>query len=131
MDNNEFLEYFPLKPTQLAKKVEMTLPSIRKAMQTLSQKHYIILDMIKCPVKLLEGGYLKLPDNTNLKGLQLVFYAYIREKAHYFNGSIDTWAYKLAEVFHTSTNNIYYAIHELHRKGFVERLSNGRLSVKQ
>lgn len=122
------LPYFTC--STLSKTLKMSERNIRYTLKSLRQKRIISDKFIYCPKWLIESGYLKLPDNTNLKGWQLVFYALLKNRSDYFGGSMDTWAYKIAEMFYTTPNNVYFLINVLKNKGYVRRGKDNKLLVK-
>lgn len=98
-----------------------------------------------CIKSLRENGYLDKDNNvlykidrmryfpllldSGLKGELLIFYSYLKNKSEYFGGTIDTFKYKLAEEFHTTKIAVTNMLNRLYRKGFAERLNNGKLKI--
>lgn len=116
----------------LAKQTGMTKQNVRLTLQRLDESDYIGLreESIYCPVNLLDEGFVKIPNDTTLKGWQLIDYAIMKERSIGHNNTIDTWASKLAENLHTTKENVYMTIMRLKEKGYVERLPNGKLRIK-
>lgn len=110
--------------------LEMTERNVRYIIKDLQKEKLLYGDSIFCPKWLVNSGYTKIVKKTTLTGWQLVFYSLLKDRAEYFGGSIDTWGYRLAELFHTTTSNVYSLISILKRKGYVYRAKNGRLIVK-
>lgn len=127
----ESITYFPLDVSTLMSRTEMTFPTVKKALAGLEEKGYIRGGDIKCPLALIEEGYLKIPKDTGLKGRQLVFYGYLLNKAARYNGIIDTWAYRFKELCGIDRDNVYFIIKQLKKKGLVERLEDGRLKINK
>nr|DAY73205.1 MAG TPA: NinG recombination protein [Caudoviricetes sp.] len=73
--------------------------------------------------------YFPLLLESGLKGELLIFYSYLKHKSEYFGGTIDTFKYKLAEEFHTTKIAVTNMLNRLYRKGFAERLENGKLKI--
>lgn len=121
--------FYPLGVRELMQRTDMTFPTVKKSLAYLERSGYIMDDYLRCPFDLLNGGYIKLPERTGLKGRQLVFYSYLLSKAKKYGGIIDTWAYRLGEVCGISKDNVYFVIKELKRKDLVARLSDGRLKI--
>lgn len=126
------LEMIPFSTKWLSKKTEMTQRNVRIVLNELEYNGYISVSggSIDCPGCVLKKGFMKLPSNTGLKGWQLIDYAYLKERASRYGGKIDTWGFRLAELLHTTTFGVFKTIERLKKKGFVERLSDGRLLVK-
>lgn len=114
----------------LAKKLHMSESTIREIIHSLRDKHIIEGDSVKCSVGLVESGYYVLPINTGLKSTQLAFYAFLKDRSNSYHGTIDTWARRLSELFGISKKHVYSLFVILHRKGFAERLENGKLKIK-
>lgn len=114
----------------ITESMEMSERNVRYVLKDLRSRDFLVGDYIYCPLNLIKGGYVKIVKGTDLKGWQLVFYSILKERASYFGGSIDTWAYKLADMFSTTTNNVYVLINTLKKKGYVYRSSNGRLVIR-
>lgn len=125
----DYIEYNPISYSKLSADTGITKRNIIYIMNKLREKRYIIDDEIFCPMKLLDEGFIKLPQNTRLKGWQLIFYALLKERSIPYHGTIDTWAYRLAELFKTNDTNIYAYIKYLKDKGYIQRLKNGKIQV--
>lgn len=126
------LQYFSCKT--LAKTLNMSLRNVQYSVKFLRDEGYIMIgddgnEYIKAERSVLRCGYIKIEPVKDLKGWQLVFYSILKERASYYNGSIDTWAERLAEIFKTTKENVHSLIRELKAKGYVKRLRNGRLLI--
>lgn len=127
-----YIDYYPMKVCTLAKKLGMTQYNVRLTLERLDQANFIGIeqDSIYCPLNLLDEGFMKVPNDTKLKGWQLIDYAFMKDRAWEYYGEIDTWASRLAEMLHTSRENVYMTIKRLKDKGYVERLASGHLHIK-
>ena len=116
----------------LSRHTGMTKQNVRLTIRRLDEAGYIGIkqESIYCPVNLLDEGFIKIPNDTHLKGWQLIDYAIMKERSIGHNNTIDTWASKLAENLHTTKENVYMTIMRLKEKGYVERLPNGNLRIK-
>ena len=130
MYNRYYIELTDIPIYKMSKMTGVSRRQMYNILANLRKKRLIVDDTIFCPPKLLCDGFLKLPENTGLRGWQLVFYAFIKELSKNYNGSIDTWSSKLAEYFSTSSTAIKSLIRELTKKGYVKRMPNGKLWVK-
>lgn len=127
-----YIDLAYLSVSTLAKKLGMTPQNVRLTLNTLDEKGFIkrISDAIYCPVNLLDEGFFDVPNDTSLKGWQLIDYAFMKDRSRAYFGYIDTWASRLAEMLHTTEGNVYMTIKRLKAKGFLERQKNGKLLVK-
>lgn len=131
MQWKEEIDYYPLDVKTLMSRTDMTFPTVKKILRNLEDKEYIRKGCIRCPYDLLQEGYIKLPKGTGAKGRQLVFYGLLLDRSKQFNGTVDTWAYKLMELSGTTKDNVYFLIKQLKAKGLVERLKDGRLKINK
>lgn len=129
-DGYSFIDLPYFTCSTLTTTLGMSERNVRYSLKDLREKKILTDDSICCPLWLIKGGYVKIVKGTMLKGWQLIFYSLLKERADYFGGQIDTWAYKLAEQFSTTTNNIYVLINILKSKGYVSRTKNNKLLVK-
>lgn len=133
----ECLDLPKINQSKLAESVGMTRDAVIKILKRLKGRHLIGSDFVMCPIELLDGGYMQLPvplKNTpkerKLTSQQRVFYGFLKDRAIPYGGIIDTWASRLADLFVTSQQNTYYLLSVLERKGYLERLPDGRLKIK-
>ena len=127
----ETVTYYPLDVKDLMSKTEMTFPTVKKAISSLKTKGYICGGEIKCPLALLQEGYIKIPKNTGAKGRQLVFYGFLLARSRRYKCIIDTWAYRFKKLCGTDADDVYFMIQQLKKKGLVERLDDGRLKINR
>lgn len=88
---------------------------------------------IVCHKELFNSGYITLPNDLGISGKLLLFYGFIEDRSRPHNHILDTWASRLAELFgwdESKVGVIYDMLYKLHKKGLVQRLSDGRLKVK-
>lgn len=130
-DGKYYIDLAYMSVSTLAKHLGMTHQNVRLTLNRLEKKRFIYRgdDAIYCPLNLLDDGFIKIPNDTNLKGWQLIDYAFMKDRSLGYNGTIDTWAARLAEMLHTTESNVYMTIKRLKSKGYLERLKDGRLKV--
>lgn len=131
-DGKYYIDCVYINVSHLSRYTGMTKQNVRLTLHRLRNEHYISDDneRIYCPINLLDKGFIKIPERTNLKGWQLIDYAFMKDRAKLYGGSIDTWASKLRELLNTTTDNVYKTIERLKQKGYVKRDSNGHLLIK-
>ena len=134
---SECLDLPKINQSRLAKSVGMTRDAVIKILKRLQRKSFMGSDFVVCPIELIDGGYMQLPvllentpDEKKLTSQQRVFYGFLKDRAIPYRGIIDTWASRLSKLFGTSQQNIYYMMSVLERKGYLERLPDGRLKIK-
>lgn len=126
----ECINYSPVSTRRLAKVLGMKEDTVRRIKRDLEYKHHLIgLSVIVCPLELLDSGYIDIPPDTSLKGRQLTFYGLMKDRSRLYDGVIDTWASRLAEIAGIKDTNAHKLIAELQKKGYVKRLENGKLKV--
>lgn len=108
----------------------MSIQNVRLVVKELDEKNLIKGNNVYVTPDVCNGGFFKIPNDTNLRGWQLIDYAFIKERSVGYNGTIDTWASVLSQMLHTTKENVYMTINRLKEKGYVERLRNGKLLVK-
>lgn len=119
-----------INQSKLARSVGMTRGAFIKAMKRLKDKFLVSDTFIICPLELLDGGYMELMPVEKLSAQQKVFYSFLKDRGRGYDGTIDTWASRLSEVFCTSKGNVYYLLSVLEKEGLVERQSDGKLRIK-
>lgn len=126
----ECIDYSPISTRKLARILRMKEDTVRKIKDDLSRKHHLIgFSVIICPLELLDAGYIDIPPDTCLKGRQLALYGLLKDRSRLYNGIIDTWASRLADIAGINKGNVHRIIAELQKKGFVERLEDGKLRI--
>ena len=133
----ECIDLPSINKTKLAESIGMTRDAVIKIIKRLQKKSILGDGFIVCPIELLEKGYIQLPvlpvDTPKEKGItsqQRVLYGLLRNRAEVHAGVIDTWARRIADIFCTTKGNIYYMLSVLERKGYLERLPDGKLKIK-
>lgn len=128
---DEDIEYYPMDTSLLMKRTELTFPTVKKILTSLQEKGYISQHYIRCSLEIINMGYIKIPYSTNLKGRQLIFYAFLLDRSRKHKGTIDTWAYRFKGLCGIEENNVYFLINRLKKEGLVERLDDGRLRISK
>ena len=127
----EDVRYYSMDYAKIVKRTEMSFPTVKKIIKSLHDKS-LIDNHILCPYDLLNEGFIRIPYNTNLKGRELIFYALLVDRAYQHEHTVDTWAYKLAELCgmkKDSEGYIYMLINRLKKHNLVERLKDGKLRI--
>lgn len=90
---------------------------------------------ITIPNRFIDKGFLVLPKNTELKGMQLIFWEFINERLKHYNANtgrldnlgIDSWASQIARDMGVKKKDIQNYIHILTKKKYLSRSKNGKL----
>lgn len=115
------IELQKFNQSKIAKETGMTRGSVIKAMERLRQKGILHKDYIVCPMEMVDGSYMELIPAKELTAQQKVFYSFLKDRSRGYGGTIDTWAQRLSEIFHTTKGNVYYLLSVLERNNYVER----------
>jgi predicted transcriptional regulator len=92
---------------------------------------------IVVPKGFIDNGFLNLPKKAEVKGMQLVFWAFINNRLNHYNErtgeyhnmQIDTWASRLAMDMGVKKKDVQNYIHCLAKKGFLQRSEDNRFLV--
>lgn len=125
----EYIRYYSMDYPKIMQHTEMSFPTVKKLVKSLHDKSYIGTHTISCPYNLLVGGYIKVPYNTDLKGRELLLYSLLVDRTYQHGHTVDTWAYKLAELCGIQEGHVYKIINHLKRHHLLERQEDGRLRV--
>ena len=117
----EYIFMQELTTKYISDHTEITPQNVRIILKSLREKRIIREDMISCPLRLLEHGYINLPEGTSLKGSQLICYGLILDMSKRYNGTISTWASELGRILGITETNVHSILSILHKKGFVKR----------
>ena len=127
----EVIDYYPFSSDEaLMEEVEMTRNTVDRIMNKLESEGYINENHISCPPELLDGGFLRIPPNTKLKGQQRLFYATLLEMSKTHKGSIDTYAYRLAEIYGIKDSYVYRLLSHLKAANLVVKKGSKFIIIK-
>ena len=133
-DDEGMIELCTFNVTRTAKTLNMTRRNIHYCLGFLNKIGYIQNDSIYCPKEIIEHGYFELKVESGLSKQLLIFYSWLYERASMYGGAIDTWSYKLAEMYGTTDTNVRMMESRLAQKGYVRRIKTldriyGKLQV--
>lgn len=107
---------------KLATLLNLSRQKVYDSIEFLRYQRYIHDDFIYCPKEIINHGYFELKMDSGLSKQLLIFYSWLYERGQPYNGAIDTYSYRLAELFGTNENNIRAMIFRLAEKGYVKRI---------
>lgn len=128
-DNNVRVNLAEFTYKQLSKELNISFQSAMNGIKTLNDSGFIIKNKIFAPPELVEKGYFEIPEIPNLKGLSLIFYSFLKDRANIHGGYIDAYRYKIAELFHVSEPMVKKLLSNLYKLNIIERLENGKLKI--
>lgn len=128
-DEPDYLVLQRVSNSKISRICECERHSVVLSIKRLIEKQFIKDDKIYCPDRFVQHGYIKIDNTKKLVGWQKIFYSLLKDMSAKYNNTIDTWASKMAEYFHSSKTAILSLIRELTRKGYVKRMKNGNLLI--
>lgn len=135
---SEFGNWFvmcKLNHSKISRELCVTRKTIIGGLNKLEELGYIKYDYsgdweIYISRELLRNGYFELCNNDFLKGELLIFYSYLVNKSEKYGYCIDTFKSKIADDFGKTKVSITKLLNRLYKRGFAERLDNGKLLIK-
>lgn len=109
--------------------LHLTLQAVFNLIHSLKDKGYINTNEIRLNKSLVESGYFELIFKPGLRGKMLITYSYFKEKASYFNGTLDTHKIKLAQELGVDIEVLKKTLTNLYRLGLIKRLKDNRLQI--
>lgn len=141
-DDSSNIELCDYNVTKMSLLLNLSKRSIYDSIEYLRLIGYITDCGIYCTKDIIYHGYFELKIDTGLTKQLLIFYSWLYEKAYSiidnrcYYGVIDTFSYKIAEMYGTNEVNIRVMLSRLSDKGFVKRIMTddrryGKLIIKQ
>ena len=115
---------------EMSRELDIARNTLKKILNRFKEIRLIENNTMVCHKDLFDFGYITLPTNLDIKGQLLLFYTFLEHRSSSFGGTIDTYVSRLTELTGFEEGNIYHMLHRLHKKGYVERLPDGKLKVK-
>lgn len=141
IDEHQYLEFRKITYRKIRIRTRISLRTIStivnrfKDLAILSERddYYKII----IPKGFIDKGFLTLPENTGLKGMQLVFWAFLNERLRCYNNKkytsyntdnkeLDTWASRLASDMGVKKKDVQNYIHCLTKRDFLKRSEDGK-----
>lgn len=129
-------EYYPMNKMshgKMATELHITRQSIVSMMKDLEKKGFIVNtgdERYLCiPDEIPKGGFFRLEKVGKLKGELLIFYSYLLSRSREPDHTIDTYNYKLAELYGAKENAIKMLLKKLRQMGYVTRGVDNTLFV--
>lgn len=130
--NDGYIDLYKYNVNKMSALLNLSKQNIYDCLEFLSINEVIRNCLIFCPQKIVSLGYFELKVESKLSKQLLIFYSWLCERGKQYNSTIDTYSYRLGELYHTSDTNIRVMLHRLSQKGYIERNSkNGKLFIKK
>ena len=116
---------FPeIKVRKFSKDLGISTNTFYKSLNAMEDIGIIHRDKLRVTSEIIRNGYFDVFDIEGLSTCNAIFFLWLRSMSQKYNYTINTNSKKLAEKFNTTKNNIRVMLHELSKKGLVERIKN-------
>ena len=116
---------FPeIKVRKFSKYLGISTNTFYKSLNAMEDIGIIHGDKLRVTSEIIRNGYFDVFDIDGLSTCNAIFFLWLRSMSQKYNYTINTNSKKLAEKFNTTKNNIRVMLHELSKKGLVERIKN-------
>lgn len=116
---------FPeIKVRKFSKDLGISTNTFYKSLNAMKDIGIIHRDKLRVTSEIIRNGYFDVFDIEGLSTCNAIFFLWLRSMSQKYNYTINTSSKKLAEKFNTTKNNIKVMLHELSKKGLVERIKN-------
>lgn len=116
---------FPeIKVRKFSKDLGISTNTFYKSLNAMEDIGIIHRDKLRVTSEIIRNGYFDVFDIEGLSTCNAIFFLWLRSMSQKYNYTINTTSKKLAEKFNTTKNNIRVMLHELSKKGLVERIKN-------
>ena len=116
---------FPeIKVRKFSKDLGISTNTFYKSLNAMKDIGIIHGDELRVTGEIIRNGYFDVFDIEGLSTCNAIFFLWLRSMSQKYNYTINTSSKKLAEKFNTTKNNIRVMLHELSKKGLVERIKN-------
>lgn len=116
---------FPeIKVRKFSKDLGISTNTFYKSLNAMEYIGIIHGDKLRVTSEIIRNGYFYVFDIEGLSTCNAIFFLWLRSMSQKYNYTINTTSKKLAEKFNTTKNNIRVMLHELSKKGLVERIKN-------
>lgn len=116
---------FPeIKVRKFSKDLGISTNTFYKSLNAMKDIGIIHGNELRVTGEIIRNGYFDVFDIDGLSTCNAIFFLWLRSMSQKYNYTINTSSKKLAEKFNTTKNNIKVMLHELSKKGLVERIKN-------
>ena len=113
-----------IKVRKFSKDLGISTNTFYKSLNAMEDIGIIYRDKLRVTSEIIRNGYFDVFDIEGLSTCNAIFFLWLRSMSQKYNYTINTSSKKLAEKFSTTKNNIRVMLHELSKKGLVERIKN-------
>ena len=125
-----------IKVRKFSKDLGISTNTFYKSLNVMKDIGIINGDELRVTSEIIRNGYFYVFDIEGLSTCNAIFFLWLRSMSQKYNYTINITSKKLAEKFNTTKNNIRVMLHELSKKGLVERIKNsdgtyGKLQINR
>lgn len=125
-----------IKVRKFSKELCISTNTFYKSLNAMEDIGIIHRDKLRVTSEIIRNGYFDVFDIEGLSTCNSIFFLWLRSMSQKYNYTINMTSKKLAEKFNTTKNNIRVMLHELSKKGLVERIKNsdgtyGKLQINR
>lgn len=120
-----YITCWQAKQSELAESLWISEKSVWSTIHRLRKLSILVDDCIKVDENLVfDKGYFPLRLETGLKGLLLIFYSYLKDKAELNGGWVSMGKEKMAQLISTSICGVTKLLNRLYRRKLAKRIGN-------
>lgn len=125
----EKIDLYKISFRKLSVELNITLQTAYSSVQRLKSLSLIDDELIVVPKSIINGSYFDIDTDMEIKGELLIFYSFLKNKANYFGGYIDSFKYRIAYEMGITKIAVTKLLNRLYKLKLAERMPNGKLKV--
>lgn len=131
-----YVDFPEIKVRKFSKDLGISTNTFYKSLNAMEDIGIIHRDKLRVTSEIIRNGYFDVFDIEGLSTCNAIFFLWLRSMSQKYNYTINTTSKKIAEKFNTTKNNIRVMLHDLSKKGLVERIKNsdgtyGKLQINR
>ena len=129
LNEYNYLGMYSYSVRRIASELNLSPTTVSSVIEKLKFDNIIKNDEIYVNFHIIKKGFFSLECPHGIKGELRIFYSFLKDKASQYNGSIDTFKYKLAEKYNTTETAVTKLLNRLYELKLAKRLPNGKLEI--
>lgn len=125
----EKIDLYQISFRKLSAELNLTLQTTYSSVQRLKSLSLIDDELITVPKSVINGSYFEIDTGIKIKGELLIFYSFLKNKADYFGGYIDSFKYRIAEEMCITKIAVTKLLNRLYKLKLAKRMPNGKLKI--